>query len=32
MEAHHYVSQLNEDVHQAIIYDRNEENAKIMGV
>lgn len=32
MEAHHYVSQLNEDVHQAIIYDSNEENAKIMGV
>jgi hypothetical protein len=32
MEAHHYVSQLNEDVHQAIIYDSNEEDAKIMGV
>jgi hypothetical protein len=32
MEAHHYVSQLNEDVHQAIIYDGNDENAKIMGV
>lgn len=32
MEAHHYVSQLNEDVHQAIIYDGNEENAKIMGI
>jgi hypothetical protein len=32
MEAHHYVSQLNEDVHQAIIYDGNEEDAKIMGV
>jgi hypothetical protein len=32
MEAHHYVSQLNEDVHQAIIYDGNGEDAKIMGV
>ena len=32
MEAHHYVSQINEDVHQAIIYDGNDENAKIMGV
>lgn len=32
MEAHHYVSQLNEDVYQAIIYDGNGEDAKIMGV
>lgn len=32
MEAHHYVSQLNEDVHQAIIFDGNEKDAKIMGV
>lgn len=32
MEAHHYVSQLNEDVHQAIIYDGNTEDAKIMGI
>jgi hypothetical protein len=32
MEAHHYVSQLNEDVHQAIIFDGNTEDAKIMGV
>lgn len=32
MEAHHYVSQLNEDFHQAIIYDGNGEDAKIMGV
>ena len=32
MEAHHYVSQLNEDVYQAIIFDGNGENAKIMGV
>ena len=32
MEAHHYVSQINEDVHQAIIFDGNGEDAKIMGV
>ncbi len=32
MEAHHYVSQLNEDVHQAIIYDGNGEDARIMGI
>ena len=32
MEAHHYVSQLNEDIHQAIIFDGNENDAKIMGV
>lgn len=32
MEAHHYVSQINEDVHQAIIYDGNGEDAKIMGI
>lgn len=32
MEAHHYVSQLNEDIHQAIIYDGNGDDAKIMGV
>jgi hypothetical protein len=32
MEAHHFVSQLNEDVHQAIIYDGNGEDARIMGV
>jgi len=32
MEAHHYVTQLNEDVHQAIIFDGNDENAKIMGI
>lgn len=32
MEAHHYVSQLNEDFYQAIIYDGNGEDAKIMGV
>ncbi|MGN6417200.1 MAG: OBAP family protein [Pseudobacter sp.] len=32
MEAHHYVSQLNEDLYQAIIFDGNKEDAKIMGV
>lgn len=32
MEAHHYVSRLNEDMHQAIIYDGNGDDAKIMGV
>jgi hypothetical protein len=32
MEAHHYVSQLNEDLHQAIIYDGNGDDAKIMGI
>lgn len=32
MEAHHYVSQINEDLHQAIIFDGNGEDAKIMGV
>jgi len=32
MEAHHYVSQLSEDMYQAIIYDGNGEDAKIMGV
>jgi hypothetical protein len=32
MEAHHYVSQINEDMHQAIIFDGNGENAKLMGI
>lgn len=32
MEAHHYVSQLNEDMYQAIIFDGNGADAKIMGV
>lgn len=32
MEAHHYVSQLNEDIHQAIIFDGNDKSAKLMGV
>ncbi len=32
MEAHQYVSQINEDMHQAIMYDVNGGDAKIMGV
>lgn len=32
MEAHHYVSQLNEDFYQAIIFDGNGEDAKVMGI
>lgn len=32
MEAHHYVSQINEDMYQAIMYDGNGDDAKIMGV
>src|SRR5688572_1892051 len=32
MEAHHYASQINEDLHQAVIFDGNGENAKLMGV
>lgn len=32
MEAHHYVAKLNEDLYQAIIFDGNTEDAKIMGV
>lgn len=32
MEAHHYVDQLNEDVYQAIIFDGNGDDAKLMGV
>ncbi|QEC53919.1 uncharacterized protein DUF1264 [Anseongella ginsenosidimutans] len=32
MEAHHYVQQLNEDVYQAIIFDGNGKDAKLMGV
>jgi hypothetical protein len=32
MEAHHYVSQLNEDLHQAVIFDGNGADAKIMGI
>lgn len=32
MEAHHYVNQINDDVHQAIIFDGNGSDAKIMGI
>lgn len=32
MEAHHYVDQLNEDLYQAIIFDGNGKDAKLMGV
>lgn len=32
MEAHHYVTQLNEDLYQAIIFDGNGDDAKIMGI
>ena len=32
MEAHHYVTQLNDDLHQAVIFDGNGEDAKLMGV
>ncbi len=32
MEAHHYCGHLNEDVIQCVIFDGNEENAKVMGV
>lgn len=32
MEAHHYFSVLNEDVMQAVIFDGNTKDAKIMGV
>jgi len=32
MEAHHYVTRVNEDVMQALIYDGNGSDAKLMGV
>lgn len=32
MEAHHYVNQVNEDFYQAIIFDGNGQDAKIMGI
>jgi hypothetical protein len=32
MEAHHYVNQLNEDLYQAVIFDGNGKDAKLMGV
>lgn len=32
MEAHHYVNQLNDDLYQAIIFDGNGKDAKLMGI
>lgn len=32
MEAHHYVTVLNDDVMQAVIYDSNTKDARLMGV
>ncbi len=32
MEAHHYVTVLNDDVMQAVIYDGNTRDARLMGV
>ena len=32
MEAHHYVNQLNDDLYQAVIFDGNGKDAKLMGV
>jgi hypothetical protein len=32
MEAHHYCGHLNEDVIQCVLFDGNEENAKLIGV
>jgi hypothetical protein len=32
MEAHHYCSILNEDVHQCVIFDGNGRDAKMMGI
>lgn len=32
MEAHHYVQQLNEDLWQAVIFDGNGADAKLMGI
>lgn len=32
MEAHHYVNQLNEDFYQAVIFDGNGKDAKLMGI
>lgn len=32
MEAHHYARQINEDLYQAVIFDGNGEDAKLMGV
>lgn len=32
MEAHHYCAQLNEDVHQCVIYDGNTRDARLIGI
>jgi hypothetical protein len=32
MEAHHYVNQINEDMYQAVIFDGNGPDAKLMGI
>jgi hypothetical protein len=32
MEAHHYVNQLNDDLYQAVIFDGNGKDAKLMGI
>lgn len=32
MEAHHYVNQLTDDMYQAVIFDGNGDDAKLMGV
>jgi hypothetical protein len=32
MEAHHYVDQVNEDLYQAVIFDGNGKDAKLMGI
>jgi hypothetical protein len=32
MEAHHYVNQLNADLYQAVIFDGNGKDAKLMGI
>ena len=32
MEAHHYCAQLNEDVHQCVIFDGNTRDARLMGI
>jgi hypothetical protein len=32
MEAHHYCSVLSDEIHQCILYDSNEKNAKIIGI
>jgi hypothetical protein len=32
VEAHHYCTHVNEDMHQCIIYDSNEANARVIGI